>query len=248
MLWQETWTLTSIPSHSAKTKKEMMFSWETSGHPEKKLRRSLLQSSLLRCSFLTMPRSPRELTDGTVLPSSKESNTSGKTNQHTSTTLPSSRPSNWNLVLLRILKVLMFWVTLVTPSPLITSHLLETSPRILQLADIFLPRASLNQISIPTVLVEETMKSWLEELLLIPDSSTRWSTRLAQRPSTSQVARNSPSSMLLLNIKLKEANLLSLLETNTDQDPPEIGLLRALTSKVSRQWLLKATRESTDRI
>jgi len=72
---------------------------------------------------------------------------------------------------------------------------------------------------------EETMKSWLEEHSLILDSSTRWSTRLALRLFTSQVARNLLSSMLLPSIKPKEANLLSLLAMNMDQDPPEIGLL-----------------------
>ena len=111
------------------------------------------------------------------------------------------------------------------PSLLITSPQLELSRRTPLLLDISTKEASNKRTSILMVQEEETMKSWLEEHSLIPDSSTRWSTRLVLRLFTSQVARNSPSSMLLPSIKLKVANLLSLLAMNMDQDPPEIGLL-----------------------
>lgn len=95
MLLLVTLTLTSKLNLWARTKTVTTFSWEISGLPEKKLKLLLLRSLLLKCSLKTTQELLRELIDGTVFKSSKESNTNGRKNLLIFTILLSST-ANWN--------------------------------------------------------------------------------------------------------------------------------------------------------
>ena len=93
---------------------------------------------------------------------------------------------------------------------------------------------------------EETTLSWLEELLQMSELLTRWSTKLDQSQSMYHLEKFSQFTRPPKSTCKTTSNLSSLLVKNTDQDHQEIGLQKDLTCKVSKQSLLRATRESID--
>mmetsp|Transcript_26236 Transcript_26236/g.23092 ORF Transcript_26236/g.23092 Transcript_26236/m.23092 type:complete len:233 (+) Transcript_26236:809-1507(+) len=137
-------------------------------------------------------------------------------------------------------------LTLVTPSPLITFPLLVISPRTLLLEDSSNKR-ELNKRTSTLMVPEEVMtKLWPEVPSPTSDLSTSSSKSPDPKPSISLPAPPWTSLMLLRNIKLMVNNWSSWLVRNTALVHPEIGLLRAPTSKVSRLLLLNLTKESTE--
>lgn len=81
------------------------------------------------------------------------------------------------------------------------------------------------RISTPMEPEEVTTKSWLVVPSLIPDSLTRWLTRLDLRLSTFPLDKSLLFLTLLKSINLKVTNSLSLLDKSMVLVLPEIGLL-----------------------
>lgn len=104
----------------------------------------------------------REATDGTVSKSKRHSNTSGKVNQHISTTHLSSKLPTKISLKLQVSKVPTLYVVSVIQLPLITSPqpvILRRNP---QLPDSSSARVYNKVTSTLTVPEEETMRLWLE--------------------------------------------------------------------------------------
>merc|ERR1712160_56450 len=123
---------------------------------------------------------------------------------------------------------------------------LERSLRTPLLPDSSLTVESPIRTSTPTDLAEVTTRLWLVEPSLTCVSSTRWLTRPDPPPSTSLPEKRWPSSTLPRSTWKLELTLLSSPVKSTDPDPPETGLLRAPTSRVSRSSSLRATSVSTE--
>lgn len=168
--------------------------------------------------------SQRVLPDGMLSKPPITRSTTGKQNRPIFTILPSSKPLNLNLSLLRALRMHIVSSTSVIPSPPITSPPQDPSQRTRLQPDILMIITFNPRTTTLMVLVEEMMKSWPEAPSPMSDLSTKWLIKLDLKLFTFLQDRNSPSSTLLKSIKLRVTNSSSLQGKSTVQVLQEIGL------------------------
>ena len=122
----------------------------------------------------------------------------------------------------------------------------ETFQSNLQLPDISRKEESDPLISTPMEPEEEMMKSWQEELLRTPESSTCCLPKLDLKPLTFPMEKSWTSVMLLSNIRKKDIKLSFSQVQNMVQDHQEIGLLKDPIFSELKPLSLKVSKEFTD--
>lgn len=153
-----------------------------------------------------MEEYPKEMIVGIVLMLSHLKDTNGRILQHIFTIHHSSKALFDNFLKYLKFKMLIVWHGLVILLQQIIFHLLETLQRILQLQDILNPGISVQQTLTHMVLEEETIKLWLEEPSLIPESLTNLLLRLVHRLLIFRLDRFLIFMMLLRNIEKKDTS------------------------------------------
>lgn len=153
-----------------------------------------------------MEESLKEMTVGIVLTFNHLRDIHGKMLQLIFTTHHFSKPPLENSQRLPKFKVPIVWLGSVIQLQLIISPLLVTLQRTHLLPDILNLRIFNQAITIPMVPEEETIKLWLEELLLIQELLTNQHQRLVLKLLTSQLERFLIFMMLLKSIEKKDIN------------------------------------------
>mgnify|MGYP006975245451 CR=1 FL=1 len=155
-----------------KIQMEKTYFWEIYGHQELKLKKLSQSMSMQKCSKKFMEESLKEMTVGIVLTFNHLRDIHGKMLQLIFTTHHFSKPPLENSQRLPKFKVPIVWLGSVIQLQLIISPLLVTLQRTHLLPDILNLRIFNQAITIPMVPEEETIKLWLEELLLIQELLT----------------------------------------------------------------------------